>query len=155
MTYNAVTNFDSIESHAKVKILGIACHQILVEAYCSIEKIEKYHKPIRRAYNIIQVETKDIIFKNAMLEMAFKAVNDTAGPNGLVPTLFAFSAYPYIITDSLLSASQQQQTNAMIKTISKMCKLKFQREVQDALNTQNSLDTIQTLPLVLSLGSKV
>jgi hypothetical protein len=26
--------------------------------------------------------------------MAFKAINNTAGPDGLVPTLLAFRAYP-------------------------------------------------------------
>ena len=39
--------------------------------------------------------------------------------------------------------------------MTELCKLKAQQEVQNALNTQNGLDTIQTLPLVLSLGSKV
>jgi hypothetical protein len=28
--------------------------------------------------------------------MAVKAVNDTAGPNGLVPTLLVYRAYPQI-----------------------------------------------------------
>ena len=43
-----------------------------------------------------------------MLQMVFKAVYDTAGLNGLVPTLFIFDAYPCIITDSPLLAFQQQ-----------------------------------------------
>ena len=43
----------------------------------------------------------------------------------------------------------------MIKAISKLRKLKTQRGVQEALNTRNNPDTIQTLPLVISLGSKV
>jgi hypothetical protein len=29
--------------------------------------------------------------------MAFKATNDSAGPNGLIPTLLVFRAYPYIV----------------------------------------------------------
>jgi hypothetical protein len=29
-----------------------------------------------------------------MLQLAVKAVNDTASPNGLVPTLLVFGAYP-------------------------------------------------------------
>ena len=40
--------------------------------------------------------------------MAFKAVNNTVGPDGLVPTLLVFGAYPCIITDSPPSASQHQ-----------------------------------------------
>ena len=29
-----------------------------------------------------------------ILQMAVKAINNSAGPNGLVPTLLVFSAYP-------------------------------------------------------------
>jgi len=29
--------------------------------------------------------------------MAFKAINDSAGPDGLIPTLLVFRAYPQII----------------------------------------------------------
>ena len=61
------TNFDSMEFRAEAKSLSITCHQIPVEVYWSIGKVEKYHAPIRRAYNIIQAETKGIISKNAML----------------------------------------------------------------------------------------
>jgi len=35
--------------------------------------------------------------------MAFKAINDTAGPEGLVPTLLVFRAYPQMVKlDALL-----------------------------------------------------
>jgi hypothetical protein len=35
--------------------------------------------------------------------MAFKAINDTAGPEGLVPTLLVFRAYPRMVKlDALL-----------------------------------------------------
>ena len=29
--------------------------------------------------------------------MAFKVINDSAGPNGLIPTLLVFGAYPYMV----------------------------------------------------------
>jgi len=31
------------------------------------------------------------------LQMALKAINDTAGPEGLVPTLLVFRAYPQMV----------------------------------------------------------
>ena len=126
-----------------------------MEAHWSIRKVEKYHVPMRHAYDIIQAETRGIISKNAMLQMAFKAVNDTAGPDGLVPTLLVFGAYPRIVMDSPPSPSQQQRANAMAKAMSELCKLKARRGVQDALNARNGPDTIQTLPLALNLGSEV
>lgn len=79
-----------------------------MEVHWLIEKIEKYHIFIRRAYNIIQVEIISIISINAMLQMVFKAVNNTASPYNLVPTLFIFGIYPYIVTYSIFSAFQQQ-----------------------------------------------
>ena len=35
--------------------------------------------------------------------MAFKAINDLAGLNGLIPTLLVFRAYPKIIKSDILS----------------------------------------------------
>lgn len=61
--------------------------------------------------------------------MTFKAVNDTAGPDGLVPTFFIFGVYPCIVTDLLPLFSQQQRVYALVKVISKLRKLKAQREV--------------------------
>jgi hypothetical protein len=40
-------------------------------------------------------ECKDI-YKELALQMAIKAVNDTAGPDGLVPTLLVYRAYLWI-----------------------------------------------------------
>lgn len=53
ITHNADTNFDSIDFCTEVKMVGITCYQILIEAYWLIGKIEKYHTTIRCAYDII------------------------------------------------------------------------------------------------------
>ncbi len=66
-----------------------------VKAHNSIGIVERYHGPIRRAYSIITAKIPDIS-KDMALQMAFKAINDTAGPNGLVPTLLVYGAYPRI-----------------------------------------------------------
>lgn len=58
--------------------------------------------------------------------MTFKAINNTVGPDSLVPTLFIFDIYLYIITDLLFLFSQQQQVYTLFKTMSKLCKLKAQ-----------------------------
>ena len=51
------------------------------------------------------------------LQMAFKAINDTAGPNKLVFILLVFGAYPQIIELNALSSSVTQQANAIKKAI--------------------------------------
>ena len=54
--------------------------------------VERYHGPVRRAYQIISKELPDL-GKDTALQIAFKAVNNTAGPDGIVPTLLVFGAY--------------------------------------------------------------
>lgn len=105
MTYNADINFYSMKFYIKANIFDIIYYQIFVEAYWLIGKVEKYHTPICWTYNIIPVKIKGIIFKNSMLQIAFKAVKDIVGPDSLVPTLFVFSIYPRIINNSLPSTS--------------------------------------------------
>jgi hypothetical protein len=78
------------------KNLAIKIEKVLVEAHNSINKIERYHGLIKRAYEIITFELNNIISPKHALQMAIKAVNDTAGPNGLVPTFLVFGAFPRI-----------------------------------------------------------
>ena len=70
------------------------------EAHWSVGKIERYHAPLRRAWDILYAELSGTIPDEAILQMAVKAINNTAGPDGLVPTLLVFGAYPRIITES-------------------------------------------------------
>lgn len=41
---------------AEAKIFGITWYQTFVKVYQLIGKVEKYHTPIRQAYDIIQAE---------------------------------------------------------------------------------------------------
>ena len=56
-----------------------------VKVYWSVGLVERNHPALRRAYQIITDECKDTQ-KELALQMAVKAVNDTAGPDGQVPT---------------------------------------------------------------------
>ena len=49
--------------------------------------------PLRRVYEIISLELEDVN-KEFTLQMAIKAINNSAGPNGLIPMLLVFGAYP-------------------------------------------------------------
>ena len=84
--------------------MAIKVKEVPIKAYNSIGKVERYYAPLRRAYKIISSELEDAS-EELILQMAVKAVNDSAGPDGLVPTLLVFSAYPRITNDSLLSPS--------------------------------------------------
>jgi hypothetical protein len=75
---------------------------VLVEAYNSISKVERYYTPLRRAYKIIRIELKEEGINNEVyLQIAIKVINNTASPNSLVPTLLVFKAYPRITLANL------------------------------------------------------
>jgi hypothetical protein len=57
--------------------------------------VERYYRPICRAYTIITTKILDIS-KDIALQMAFKAINDTIRLDSLVFTLLIYSAYPQI-----------------------------------------------------------
>lgn len=58
-----------------------------------MKKIEKYHRSIHYIYDISQAKIKVIISKNFLLKIIFKIINNTAGFDDLISTLFVFGAY--------------------------------------------------------------
>jgi hypothetical protein len=93
--HDARTNFDSSEFRQQASLLAINIKQVPVKATYSIRKVERYHVPLRRAYKIITDELQgQHSTKEIRLQMAIKAVNDTARIDGLVLTLLVFRTYP-------------------------------------------------------------
>ena len=58
--------------------------------------VKRYYSPLRRIYRIITTELLDI-GKNIALQMAFKVINNSVGPNGFIPILLVFGVYPCIV----------------------------------------------------------
>jgi hypothetical protein len=87
-----------------------------VKAHNSIGKVERYHSLLRRAYKILSSELP-LANKEAILQITVKAVNDSVGPDGIVPTLLVFRAYLCITRDSLLSPFITEQAKAIHKAI--------------------------------------
>lgn len=149
VTHDAGTNFASFEFRNEAKMLGIACKQIPIEAHWSIGKLERYHAPLRGAYEILNPELNSIVSQDAILQMALKAINDTAGPDGLVPTLLVFGSYPRIDNESPRSPSTLKRSDAIQKAMKALKKAQAERQINDAINTRNgpSVDEILSLPL--------
>jgi hypothetical protein len=85
--------------------------------------VERYYSPLRRIYHIIIAELLDIN-KDIALQMAFKAINDSAGLNSLIPILLVFKAYPYIVKSNILNLMVIKQAVALKKAIEEVKKLK-------------------------------
>ena len=82
--------------------------------------------------------------------MAFKAVNDTAGLDGIVPTLLVFRAYPRLVeSDAPSSLTVSHCATVLKKAIEEVRKLRAKRQVNDALNYRNgpSTSALKDLPL--------
>jgi hypothetical protein len=72
--------------------MGITTKIVPVKAHWLIGKVEHYYTVLRRIYQIISKELPDLD-KEMALQIAIKAINNTAGLNGLVPILLVFSAF--------------------------------------------------------------
>ena len=95
ITHDAGRNFISKEFQQYITAMVILTKAVPVKAHWSIRLVERAHPALRRAYQIIMDKCKDIQ-KELALQMAVKAVNDIAGPDGLIPTLLVYKAYPRI-----------------------------------------------------------
>jgi hypothetical protein len=73
--------------------------------------------------------------------MAFKAVNDTARLNGLMPTLLVYSALPRMVEYDAPSPTVAQRSAALKKAMMEIQKLQAKRLVADALGTRNGPST--------------
>ena len=73
--------------------MAIKVKEVPIKAYNNIKKVKQYHAPLCHIYKIISLELKDTN-KELTLQMAVKAINDSASLDGLIPILLVFNAYP-------------------------------------------------------------
>lgn len=70
-----------------------------VEAHSSLGIVERHHQPLRQTFRRIMVQFPNCD-KELALAFAQKAMNDTLGPEGLVPSSLVFGEYPQVFTNS-------------------------------------------------------
>ena len=88
--------------------------------------MEHYHSPIYRAYQIITTEVSSIN-KETALQIAFKAINDSIGPDGLIPTLLVYSTYLRISEFDILVPIVTQRAIVIKKVMAEINKLRAKR----------------------------
>ena len=87
------SNFVSREFKSSVDTSGITLLEAPVECPNTMSHAERYHGPLRVAYNKIAMDIRNAS-KEDLLQMAVAAVNNTVGPEGLCPTLCVFGVLP-------------------------------------------------------------
>ena len=85
--------------------------------------------------------------------MAVKAINNTAGPNRLVPTLLVYGVYLRMNNLDPPALSITEQVAAIRKAIAKIVKLRAKQAVNSALYYCNRPNTTLVYNLPLNLKS--
>ena len=149
IVHDAGTNFVSKEFRQFAHSMSITTKSVPVEAHWSIGMVERYHAVLRRAHSIIIEELGTETTKEMALQMAVKAVNDTAGPEGLVPTLLVFGAYPRMTEYDPPAPTIAQRSQAVTKAMEEVRKYRAENQVMDALSQRNGPITsvLHDLPL--------
>jgi hypothetical protein len=107
--------------------MAIKIDKIPIEAHYSISKIKRYYAFIRRAYEIVTAELGNSVSPENALQMAIKAVNDTAGPDGLIPILLVFGTFPRVSHNSPPFPSITTRAEAVRKAMAEVRKLKAEQ----------------------------
>jgi hypothetical protein len=91
--YNIGKNFISKKFKQYIVNINTIIKSVSVKAHNLINIIECYYGPLWHIYHIITFKILGID-KDIVLQIAFKAINNSIGLNGLIPTLLVFKAYP-------------------------------------------------------------
>lgn len=114
--------FQSNEWKSLCQLAGIEFKPSGVESHNAINVGERYHAYLRRIFNKIENSHKEMP-PQQILSTAVRAMNDTAGPNGLVPTLLVFGILPRIQIVPSKLPDQIQRLHAMKQARNEMAKV--------------------------------
>jgi hypothetical protein len=105
---------------------------------------------LRQAYKIIYNKLRDTKTSTKIsLQIAIKTINDLVGPDGIIPILLVFRAYPRITNNSALSPITTKKTKAIRKTNNEVRWYYTKQHVEDILRIRNSPNTIAIFKLLI------
>lgn len=138
LIHDAGKNFASAEFRKTASEWKTHVVEVPIEAHNSIGKVERAHKDLRRVYNIFKRQfSGQNMDRHSLLKLAVKALNDTAGPDGLVPTLCAFGAYPRLTWDDAPAPIAKQRAETMHKAMDELRKYWATQLVNKAKDMRN------------------
>ncbi|KAI0995530.1 hypothetical protein K3495_g12649, partial [Podosphaera aphanis] len=148
LVHDSGTNFTSQEFKQYANSLSIRTKCAPVEAHHSIGIVERYHMPVRRAYQCLREDIPELS-KESILQMTFKAINDIAGPGGLIPTLLVFGCYPRMSFSDPPQPSIAKRATAIKRAMAEASKIRLNRQITEALRQQNgpNVEHIKDLPI--------
>ena len=156
IVHDAGKNFTATEFKQLASSMSIKVKEVSVKAHNSIGLVEQYHALLHHAYEILREELKnEHVNREMILQMAVKAVNDSAGPAGIILTLLVFRSYPRMTEMDLPSPSIVKKAGAIRAATKEVHQLHAEHQVNNALAMHNRLNTIATLNLPLQSNVQV
>lgn len=152
-SFMMLENFMARAFQANHDMLHIWTKVVPLETAHSMSIVERYHSPLRRAFNIIQKESPDTNFECA-LQMAVKAINDSFEPDGLVPTLLVSGAPPPLrfgLPTDHPTTSTFKRAVAFRKATAAMTKHLLTRQLRNSLNTRNAPNVTDILSTLIGV----
>jgi hypothetical protein len=111
---------------------------------------------LRQAYKIICNKLRDTETNaEVSLQIAIKTINNSAGPDGIIPILLMFGAYPRISNNSLLSLTTTKRAKAIRKASNEIRKYYAKQHIEDVLRIRNGPNITAILKLLIQLDIKV
>jgi hypothetical protein len=151
ITADADKQFFAREFKQYTDNMKITIKPIFVETHHSIEMMKRYHDSLRRIYSIITIEISSINLE-LILQMTFKAINDSIEFDDLIFTLLIFDVYSRMIEINVSSLTIIQRVIALRKVMKEVQKFIAICQMNDVLNTRNDLIIILIHELSLNLS---
>lgn len=121
-----------------------------VESHNSLGAGEQYHAPLRRIYLKIRTDHPKIA-KETTLRLAIKAMNDTMGPNGSVPSLLVFGCLPRFPSVNSKVPEQVERMDALQAARREMETITAETRIRKALSSR----VPRNADLIISPGDSV
>ena len=122
--WSELTRLHGIE----LQLSGIASHN-------SIGVGERYHAPLRRVYSIVRAATPGMS-DELSLRCAIKGMNDTLGPEGLVPTYLVYGTFPSFPVRKATNPTHEQRMKALAAARAEMATITSELRVLTALKSK-------------------
>ena len=123
-------------------LAGIQHFQSGVQSHNALGVGERYHAFLRDIYSKVRLQHPGIE-KSHCLSLSLKAMNDTAGYHGLVPTLLVFGAMPRIPIIPMDLPAQMNRMKAMESARKEMASVMGKERISKAvrMNVPSAADT--------------
>lgn len=110
---------------------GVVVQASGIEVHNALGVGERYHAPLRCVFNAILLYDR-YIDPSLPLRLAVKAINDTMGTNGLVPSLLVYDRLPRFPGDDA-QPTQSERKSSVVSTLSEAAQASSEARVNRAL----------------------